>query len=376
MDKNIFKKILKYTGKVFSVLGITLLALLVTVYGVGLIITHGPSENARELFVLSMKETSAAKWVPYLFMSSDAVNEIIEGGSVTADKQEDVEINTDLIDVGNKDDDADDNSAEYDTENDFYIPDTNGGNGDGDKDSNVVLKDDGITIYEVNGSTYSGEMMVIDDPSRVFVATLDKYGENCEGITLDSFIKKYDAIGGTNAGGFYDPDGKGNGGTPDGLVIGNSQIMWGGEDYVHYCVIGFDENNILHVGNMSGKMALERKLISAVSFSAGPLLVVNGKPMNENKNLGGGLNPRTSIGQRADGAILLLVVDGRQANSLGATYDDLVDIMLSYGAVNAANLDGGSSTRMHYNGERINQSASLVGQRELPNAILVKKKEA
>jgi len=129
------------------------------------------------------------------------------------------------------------------------------------------------------------------------------------------------------------------------------------------------------VGNFSGETALDRKIVTAVSFAPGPLLVVNGKAMNENGKLGGGLNPRTAIGQRSDGAILLLVVDGRQTHSLGATYDDLVDIMLSFGAVNAANLDGGSSTRMHYNGERINQCASMIGQRGLPNAILIRRKE-
>ena len=64
---------------------------------------------------------------------------------------------------------------------------------------------------------------------------------------------------------------------------------------------------------------------------------------------GGGKNPRTAIGQRADGAVLFLVTDGRGASGhLGATASDLIGIMQEYGAVNAANLDGGSSSSMVY----------------------------
>ncbi len=375
MNDSVWKKILKYTLRTFEMLGITVLALLITVYGAGLIITHGPSENAKRLFVLSMNETSAAKWVPCLFLSDTEIKAITDD-RVTAADQGDVVVDTSLIKPNkDKNDKENEDSPTYDAGDGFYVPEEGDKFEEAPEYDNVVVADDGVTIVEVKGSTYSGEMMIIDDPERVFVATLDFYGSEAHGLTLDQFISKYDAIGGTNAGGFYDPDGKGNGGTPDGLVIGDSKILWGGETQIHHCVVGFDENNILHVGNFSGETALDRKIVTAVSFAPGPLLVVNGKAMNESGKLGGGLNPRTAIGQRADGAILLLVVDGRQTHSLGATYDDLVDIMLSYGAVNAANLDGGSSTRMHYNGERINQCASMIGQRGLPNAILIKKKE-
>jgi len=364
--KTKFKIILKYTRRVFAVIGITLLALLIAVYSAGFIITHGPSDKARDLFVQTMLETSAAKWVPSLFMSSSAINSIKGGDKETTDEQ----VNTDLIVIPNNKGESDGISGDYEGGGSFKpaLPDYN----EPDDDS-VVIDENGVKIVEVAGTTYRGEMMIIDDPSRVFVATLDSYGPESVGLTLSNFIKKYDAIGGVNAGGFYDPDGSGNGGTPDGLVMGGGKILWGGTDVKYNCVIGFDENHILHVGNFSGSMALDLNIVSAVSFAPGPVLIVNSKPQNENKNLGGGLNPRTAIGQRADGAILLLVVDGRQVESLGATYDDLVDIMLEFGAVNAANLDGGSSTRMHYNGMHINDCASLIGERGLPNAILVKK---
>ncbi len=92
---------------------------------------------------------------------------------------------------------------------------------------------------------------------------------------------------------------------------------------------------------------------------------------NASRALGDGVNPRTAIGQRADGAILLLVINGRQIDSLGATYDDLIDIMLEYGAVNASNLDGGSSSLMIHNGEYITNSAYIFGERVIATSFLV-----
>ena len=103
------------------------------------------------------------------------------------------------------------------------------------------------------------------------------------------------------------------------------------------------------------------------------MLIANGEPCELNQS---GVNPRTAIGQRSDGAILLLVIDGRQVSSLGATFEDLTEIFLSYGAVNACNLDGGSSTVMYYQGEYINQSASLLGYRPVPTSFLVLKEGA
>ena len=98
-------------------------------------------------------------------------------------------------------------------------------------------------------------------------------------------------------------------------------------------------------------------------------LIINGEV--QSKNLGGGVNPRTGIGQCADGSVLLLVLDGRSINTLGATMQDVADIMLEYGAVNAGNLDGGSSSVMVYDGEIINNCAPVTGPRNIPTAFIV-----
>ena len=121
---------------------------------------------------------------------------------------------------------------------------------------------------------------------------------------------------------------------------------------------------------MTGSRAIELGLMHAVSY--GPALIINGEPCDAKRSLGGGINPRTAIGQREDGAILLLVVNGRQVDSLGATLDDLVEIMLSFGAINASNLDGGSSTLMKLSGEFLNTSSYILGgERILASTILI-----
>ena len=132
-------------------------------------------------------------------------------------------------------------------------------------------------------------------------------------------------------------------------------------------VWGLDSNNILHVGRYSAEQIRARDIQYGVCF--GPALVVNGEAVGR----GGGVNPRTAIGQRSDGAILMLVIEGRQVTSLGATYDDLAEIMLTYGAVNACNLDGGSSTMMWYNGEYLNKCAAVSGERPIPTTFVVLK---
>ena len=68
-----------------------------------------------------------------------------------------------------------------------------------------------------------------------------------------------------------------------------------------------------------------------------------------------------------------VVIDGRQVSSLGATYQDMTEVFLSYGAVNACNLDGGSSSMMWYQGGYINNCASVVGIRPVPTTFLVLK---
>lgn len=125
---------------------------------------------------------------------------------------------------------------------------------------------------------------------------------------------------------------------------------------------------------MVGKYTLDEiknlDIKEAVSF--GPALVVNGKPMIKSGDGGWGIAPRTAIGQKADGTVIFLVIDGRAISSVGATLKDVQNIMLDYGAVNATNLDGGSSTTMYYKGKVINNPSNPLGERMVPTIFYAK----
>ncbi|MEF9967974.1 MAG: phosphodiester glycosidase family protein, partial [Longicatena sp.] len=132
---------------------------------------------------------------------------------------------------------------------------------------------------------------------------------------------------------------------------------------------GINEENQLIVGDMSAQQALDWGVRDAVTF--GPIFINQFKNVFSSSRLAG-LNPRTAIGQREDGTFLLLVMDGRQPLSFGALYPDIIKIMQDFGAMTAANLDGGNSTVMVYEGETINSTVSIYGARNLPTAFVVK----
>ncbi|MBW7460113.1 phosphodiester glycosidase family protein, partial [Paenibacillus sepulcri] len=97
-----------------------------------------------------------------------------------------------------------------------------------------------------------------------------------------------------------------------------------------------------------------------------------GKGLIKNAKDGWGIAPRTAMGQRADGAIMFVVIDGRQpGHSIGANLYDVQQIMLKHGAVIAANLDGGSSTVLVKDNQILNKPSSEHGERYLPTAFLV-----
>ncbi|MBQ8207608.1 MAG: phosphodiester glycosidase family protein [Clostridia bacterium] len=340
------------------IVGITLILLIAALYTAMFVMVNGPSPTVGKLFVLSLKETSAGGFLADWYMSEEEI------AALQAEKAEEeaAEINTALIKLPEREDISDlqdDVPSGEDTDSDT-----------GDEAEEIKNERlEGIEIHDVSGGTYNGKMLIVKDPTRVFVGVPDRYGEGASGLSLTKMIEKYDAVGGTNAGGFIDPNGSGTGGIPEGIVISDGELLWG-ELGTSYSLAGLDEKGLLYVGKMTGARAMELGLQYAVSY--GPALIINGEPCNSKRSLGGGINPRTAIGQREDGAILLLVVNGRQIDSLGATLDDLIEIMLSFGAVNASNLDGGSSTLMKLDGEYLNTSSYILGgERVLASTILI-----
>jgi bla regulator protein BlaR1 len=318
----------KKTGLIVLVIVLTIL---INSYIGAMIIFKGPSPTFSNIVVSTMMETRRGKRLMKLFFNKKEIEEIIAQNTISS-----VTTVTDDIDDG------------------FDIPEN---------------KKDKIDIIDIEGPTYNGKLMIVYDPSRIELGVntlMDT--QYAKGFYVEEFVASENAIAGINAGGFDDPGGKGDGSIPYGVVIKDGELIAGKlTDY--YEIIGFNEHHRLVVGQMTGQQALDYGLVDAVTFK--PIFIVNYVPV-EIVGTGGGLNPRTVIGQREDGAVLLLVINGRQANSLGASYADCINIMMEYGAINAANLDGGSSSVMVYDGEIINSVVSMQGDRAVPTAWIVK----
>lgn len=321
--KTLFKKILIVIGKY---LGTLILAVLIFVIGAICIFEQGPSTQIRDLFVVTVQQSSAAKPLAKLFLSDETVAKIMEDNST---KDEEIISAGDVIEI----DDTLDKSL--------------------------------ITIEDIVGPTYDGKLMIVNDPSRISVYCIGLNSE--QGTTVKKAVKSQEALAGINGGGFADKAGTGSGNEPLGIVVSNGKWVFG-ESNGRTSLIGFDKDDKLVVGYMTAAQAKERGIRDAVSWN--PPLIVDGEIIERKGD--GGLNPRTAIGQRADGAVLLLVINGRRVDCIGASYSDIAGIMKDHGAVIAGNLDGGNSSAMVYDGELISRPSSLNGERDIPTFFLVK----
>ena len=291
------------------------------------LVFNGPSPAARDKLTMTLIEASATKWVPALFIGEDTVAEIrtnkVEGSGL----EEDVTDTTKVIIQANNV--ITGNSNEWDN-----YP-------------------DGVRIERRSGDTYNAHIMIVKNPAQVYMGTsTEKFSTAIPGKRITEVMAENpDVIAAINAGAFND-DGTASsyvGSTPLGLVMSNGNCVWtSGKQPGLEGFAGFNEDNILVVSktNLSQSEAENLKIRDGCCF--GPVLIVNGEVNLEAYNNKSGFNPRTAIGQRADGAVIFVCIDGRQAGSLGGTYADIINIMQEYGAVNACNMDGGSSSVMMY----------------------------
>ena len=320
------KKFLKILWRTFLVLLTVIVLLLVAAFGAVSVISLGPSETAKSMFVNTVMSTSAAKFLAKIYFTDEEIAAYIEP------EEEMTEVayspdSLDMIQISTPDENVSENSAS-----------------DNGAEEPVDVK-------------ITQEM----DPSAI------NTDEDGDGIEVLKIVEETGAVAAINGGGFYDPDGHGHGGMPlgpviqDGTLISNYQSDW-------YTLIGMTADHKLMTGNMTASDAIANGMYEGITF--GPVLVQGGEVVDFGQTKGG-LNPRSAIGQRADGAVLLLTINGRQPGSLGATYKDTAELLVKYGAVTAANLDGGSSSRLFYNGEQLNKSSSILGMRPVPNAIIV-----
>lgn len=321
----------------------------------GMFLLYGPFEWIRNTLVTTAMTTQSHQYLARWFYSDDFINEVLANNYII---EADEDTNPDLIDIADFDDDKK-YSSKY------------------EKDIFEGVNED--TIYKkikVKGTGYDGYIIAIYKPEKVKLAVSSKLGT--EGQTVKTMAKNNNALIVMNGGGFFDPTWSGNGAIPHGTVIKDGRIIYDYQDaQVGGGFIGFDKNNKLILGRMTAKQALAKGMRDAIEF--GPFLIVNGKASFVKGDGGWGIAPRSAIAQRADGIVLFAVINGRNYKKgiLGIDLVELTELLKNYGAVNAANLDGGTSSALIEGQELINNPISSNGNqgvlRRIPTAWMVTK---
>ena len=323
------------------------------VFGSGLIfLLYGPYPDFRNWLITTAMTTMSHKYLATWFYDEETINEVMQNNYVKESGEE-----TDLDAIS---------FVDYSNSKVMYK---------NKYEKEILTHEDGATykLININEDGMRGYLVAIYNPSKVKVATASKMDNS--GELLTKIAKDNNAVVAMNASGFYDPGYVGNGGRPHGAVIEDGQLVSNlPRSGVGGGIMGFTKDNKFIMGKMSAEEALAKGVRDAVEF--GPFLIVNGEPSFIKGNGGWGTAPRSAIGQRRDGIVLFLVMDGRDYihGIDGVGMVEVTELMMRYGAYNAANLDGGTSCGLAINGKLINQPINGSGEkrtRAIPNAWIV-----
>lgn len=249
-----------------------------------------------------------------------------------------------------------------------------------EKISDVI---DGVTYtYQLytdpSGAPYRTYVLKID-PSKAYLymgSTSDGYEYSLSGFTKQNVMQHMTSakengiipIAGVNAD-FFDISGDYH---PRGLTIKEGKLI-SNVGTRPWC--GFTYDGKFVCGESSQYKNYKDDLRTAVGASH--VLVSNGLPgeLNIGTEFSDTQHPRTLAGVTEDGTIILAVIDGRQpTKSNGASLARCTSFMMSHGAYNAVNLDGGGSSCMvvEQNGAyKTMNSPSDGGLRKVYNSLLV-----
>ena len=302
----------------------------------GFVMMYGPWGYIRNLYVTTAMKTKDHQYLANIFYSDKKIEEIINSNYFIEIK-EDVKLDDIVIDTSPKD--------SYDNEYDKEILTRTEGNDD-------------YKIIDIKVGISKGYLIAIYDPTKVSLIRAKNFNVGTYGEQVTAMCNRYNGLVCINAGGFNDDTGRGSD-IPLGYVIDDGEIVWPANnwDTTRGNLIGFNnEGKLLLLSDTTGNEALEQGMIDGVEF--GPFLIVNGKPL-EIVGDPWGKSPRVAIGQRKDGVVLFLVIDGENYID-GASLQEVVDVLMKYGAYNAANLDGGHSSSLSINGKLYNNPPSIA----------------
>ncbi len=327
----------KKEKKIFKILKV-LVCLGIIGIVIGLFLLYGPIKKFRDWYITTAMTTMHHQYLATWFYNAETIEEVMSNNKI-------VEVS------GTTDTSLISTTPEEPKKNITYA---------NEYEKAVLERDENhpeYKIIDVKGKGYSGYLAVVYDASKIHTLVTSKL--NVSGQYVTTMAENNKAVLAINGGGFEDLNHNSTGGSPLGVTIANGKTItskaYGGAGGV----IGFDTDNKLVLGRMTAEEAQKRNIRDAVT--CGPFLIINGEASKVVGNGGWGTAPRTAIGQRKDGIVLMLVVDGRQVGRQGADMDDLIEVMQRYGAYNASALDGGTSSVMVENYKLINDPIDSTG---------------
>lgn len=313
-------------------------------------VAYGPFSFFRDWFVTTSMTTMTHRYFAYVLYNQEMIDEVLDNNKIIESE--------DPTDTSKISFNANVDTGTYES---IY-------------EEQVLKRDEGNDIYKVvdiKGNSWNGKMVVIYDPSKLKLVFSKKYGGS--GEYLSSMAKNNNALVAMNASGVYHPNGQNR---VTGTAILNGKVYATGKKINKGGgLIGFTKDNILMLTKKSAKEAITDGMDRAVEF--GPFLIVNGKMASFKGNGGWGIANRSAIGQRQDGIVLLMAINGRSSKSVGISMKELAEVFQKYKAYNAANLDGGGSSALYAvvdgKGGLINNPVGYgySGERYLPNAWMI-----
>lgn len=314
----------------------------------GMFLLYGPYQGFRRLLITTAMTTKSHQYLARWWYNEDEITKVMANNYMI-----EVEEDTDEEKIDFEKDEEDEETTSLEKK---------------------ILKHDKDDLYKVipvSQNKYNGFIVAVYDASKVKIGTTRKLGTTGQSVKV--IAKNYNAHVAVNASGFYDPDWNSNGAIPHGTVIQNGKVVWDYEDAkVGGGFVGFNKENVLMLGRWSKEQALAKGMRDAIEF--GPFLIVNGKKSFAKGDGGWGLAPRTAIGQRKDGIVIMAVINGRgRKGSIGIDMVGLTELMADAGCVNAGNMDGGSSSALIVEGKVTNSptAGGAEGLRNLPTAWIV-----
>ena len=223
----------------------------------------------------------------------------------------------------------------------------------------------GILAVRIREELFRGVLILAKYPDRLSCAAAENWG--IEGQTAGQIAAAHGALVAMTASGFRDSEKEGTAQT--------GAAMCGGVPYGEHLKPGYKRielrsDNRLYV--VDAPDGFHPDCTDASEWS--PALIVDGQTVVTKEDHYNARNPRCCLGQTADGTVLMLCIEGRYLDSLGATAPECAEVLARYGAYQAMNLDGGTSAILWYDGRYITRCSDpdRPEGRPLPNCWIYK----